>query len=423
MAQHFGNKGSYLVYGGGHGNYFGSEVYAFDLETCYWSRITDPCPQVSGVFPNAEYSDGSPLPPHTYDFVEYHPGTNSFVLLRGITEMGPPSNSVTVGIMHMLNLDSLKWRRSPKNTGDNLYSGGFSAYDSRRDVFWVEGGSGAAAFVKYDPNGQNGDGTFGSFQNYTKKLGMTDSQAEYEPNKDLFVITGFRDGSSVYAVDLSNPTSSRVTLNEGGTPPSKSSTCGWTWSDRRQAILYYYSGADVYEFKAPAGDWKTEAWTWTKLTSSSNSVTPENWGTNGRGPYSRFRIAQYTDAEVAIIVHKIDNIGQTYAFRVPGGSTHVEIAMPTLRGLALSASPNPFRTGTVFTVKLPGNEKSALNLYDMKGRLVRTLETGIGKKGGIVRVCWDGRDRYGAPAPAGVYLAGLRTKGGRAVTKQVVLVR
>src|SRR5258707_8381169 len=41
FASRFGVSGSMIVFGGGHNNYFGSDVHAFDLSTRQWSRISD----------------------------------------------------------------------------------------------------------------------------------------------------------------------------------------------------------------------------------------------------------------------------------------------------------------------------------------------------------------------------------------------
>lgn len=66
-----------LVYfwGGGHGDYFGNEVYTFDLKTLSWTRLTDPSP-LSGPecesFNNTpRLSDGQPKSRHTYDQMAY----------------------------------------------------------------------------------------------------------------------------------------------------------------------------------------------------------------------------------------------------------------------------------------------------------------------------------------------------------------
>jgi len=85
-----------IVFGGGHNDYFGSDVHAFDLSTRQWSRISDG--YVAGgadaygagaVYPDSVYPDGSPLPPHTYGYVQYDPVGNDYLLLKGQLELGP----------------------------------------------------------------------------------------------------------------------------------------------------------------------------------------------------------------------------------------------------------------------------------------------------------------------------------------------
>jgi hypothetical protein len=310
-----GNKGAYVIYGGGHSDYYGSEVYAFDMETRRWTRLSNPyAGSFNWPYSTAEYPDGSAIPPHTYDFVDYHPGTNSFVLLKGQTQLGISGNTAAVGISHAFDLGGRKWRRGSHNTDIVLNAGGYSVYDSKRDVFWVEGGSGSTQFGKYDPNARNSDGTYGIWTNYPTKYTETDSVAAYDPLHDLFVVAGFRNGTNVWAVNLSDPMSSRLALHEGGSAPTKESASGWEWSPARQAFLYYRQGTGVYEFKLSGTDWKNGTWNWRNLTSGSNSVTPE---TVSNGVYSRFRVASYSDAEVALIVNNV--AGSVYAFRVPKG--------------------------------------------------------------------------------------------------------
>ena len=101
-----------IVFGGGHDDYFGSSVHAFDLATRQWSRISNG--YVSGteseygagaVYPCSVYPDGSPLPPHTYGYVQYDSIGNDFLLFKGQTELGASVKSVA--IPHMFNLNSL----------------------------------------------------------------------------------------------------------------------------------------------------------------------------------------------------------------------------------------------------------------------------------------------------------------------------
>ncbi len=62
------NADRLLVWGGGHADYSGNEVYAFDLRTLRWTRLTEP----SAVDRSrGHYADGNPRSRHTYDYIEF----------------------------------------------------------------------------------------------------------------------------------------------------------------------------------------------------------------------------------------------------------------------------------------------------------------------------------------------------------------
>ena len=89
--------------------------------------------------------------------------------------------------------------------------------------------------------------------------------------------------------------------------------------------------------------------------------------------------------------------------------------------LRLSCYPNPFnpRTTLAFTVDRPGPTR--LRIFDVGGRLVRTLVAGpVGQ--GTHQVIWRGRDDAGREVPSGVYLSRLEASGGVA-SGRMVLVR
>ena len=135
LATRFGDSGSLIVFGGGHDDYFGSDVHAFDLATREWRRISDGFvlggaeQYGEGAFySNAEYPDGSPLPPHTYGYVQYDSLGNDYLILKGNSELGPRVKAVA--IPHMFNLDRRRMAsRAAPPLGDSefgrLYDLGF----------------------------------------------------------------------------------------------------------------------------------------------------------------------------------------------------------------------------------------------------------------------------------------------------------
>lgn len=95
---------------------------------------------------------------------------------------------------------------------------------------------------------------------------------------------------------------------------------------------------------------------------------------------------------------------------------------PQARIFALApASPNPFSGLTSIEFSLPEAGAARLGVYDMSGRLVRTLVSGT-VSAGSHRIGWDGRDEEGALLPGGVYL--YRLENGRDnLNRKVMMLR
>jgi alkaline phosphatase len=78
--------------------------------------------------------------------------------------------------------------------------------------------------------------------------------------------------------------------------------------------------------------------------------------------------------------------------------------------------PNPFNPSTTIKYDLPRTTQVALRVYDLHGRLVRTLVDGVHSAGGH-EVVWDGRSEAGRPMASGIYYCQLATDDRVAVTK------
>ncbi len=93
---------------------------------------------------------------------------------------------------------------------------------------------------------------------------------------------------------------------------------------------------------------------------------------------------------------------------------------PATGALALSAAPNPSRGQTRLSYVLPAAARVALDVLDVQGRVVRTLERGERAAGPQVAT-WDGRRDDGGAAAAGVYFARLVVDGAAPRTVRVTL--
>ena len=86
-------------------------------------------------------------------------------------------------------------------------------------------------------------------------------------------------------------------------------------------------------------------------------------------------------------------------------------------------SPNPFNPATMISFNLPegASEQVSLKVFDLRGRLVRTLVDGAGEAG-TYSVFWDGRDHAGRRVSSGVYL--YRMQAGEFIqTRKMVLLK
>jgi len=105
-------------------------------------------------------------------------------------------------------------------------------------------------------------------------------------------------------------------------------------------------------------------------------------------------------------------------------STGVE-EIPSISDVATVAlqqnRPNPFSHSTSISYQLPTKTHVSLKVYDMTGRLIRTLVDDV-EEAGVKRTGWDGNDRYGTKVANGVYFYTLEA-GDHELTKKLVFVR
>jgi hypothetical protein len=325
-ASGFGSSGAIIVFGGGHDDYFGSDVHAFDLGRREWRRLSEGF--VTGrtgdygegaVYPDTVYPDGSPLPPHTYDYVQYDAVGNDVILLKGQTELGP--NVKAAPIPHLFNLDTLAWRHGPRHESAVLSSGGFTTWDAERRVLWGHSGDdgGGNAFVAYCPDGVNPDGTTGHWTAFhpNKLPGEANHNAmQIHPDADtILVALHARDTMAV--IDPSRPGDAISVCVSYSCKPRLHEYAALEYAAQSGSLVYYSAadGAAVY-----AIDWDGEAhW---RVLSAGNSLDPvadaaaqSRYHVNLAHTFGRFRVAHFDDADLALMVRHVDS--PVYAMLLP----------------------------------------------------------------------------------------------------------
>jgi flagellar hook assembly protein FlgD len=65
--------------------------------------------------------------------------------------------------------------------------------------------------------------------------------------------------------------------------------------------------------------------------------------------------------------------------------------------------PNPFNPKTILKMKVPEMGKVSIHIFDITGRKVRLIETGIFQVG-KVEISWDGKNMGGEKLASGLYI-------------------
>ena len=86
--------------------------------------------------------------------------------------------------------------------------------------------------------------------------------------------------------------------------------------------------------------------------------------------------------------------------------------------------PNPFNPTTVINYNVEVGGHVTLKVYDIMGRLVKTLvnDYRAAGNGNGYNVVWDGTDNSGSHVSAGLYIYSLQT-GNKSMTKKMVLMK
>ena len=92
---------------------------------------------------------------------------------------------------------------------------------------------------------------------------------------------------------------------------------------------------------------------------------------------------------------------------------------PRATSTSISAAPNPFRGLTTFHFSLAESRPVEVAVYDVVGRRVRTLHSGL-MEAGDKNFVWDGRDASGRSAGAGIYFIRIESAGLRLGTRVVL---
>ena len=311
-----------VVWGGGHNDYAGNELYAFNMNTLTWSRLTNPStPNTSN---SGTYADGIPASRHTYAALAYLPNVDRMFNAGGAIYQSGAGNNMT----WYFNFGNSTWQRranapSPSNgeccgyaaaydpvTGHifRSHGGGLSEYNPTNDAWTNHGGNSPSLYIN----------------------------AAIAPADRLMVAVG---GGS-YGVAGTyywrlNPVSGTMTkaTTTGDKTVELGAAPGFAWSSAANVFVGWNGGSTVYTLDP-------QTWTWTKINPAiANTVVPT--APNSRGTYGRF---QYVPSmNVFVLVNRVNE--DVYVYKPSFGAT--TSPAPTVQ---LTANPSSLTSGSSSTL-------------------------------------------------------------------------
>lgn len=165
-------------------------------------------------------------------------------------------------------------------------------------------------------------------------------------------------------------------------------------------------------------------------TRSGEVIARHETGVLGSGPHTvQFSAGDYL-APFEPGTYRMTVIAASTYDKGRTSETEMDIAMSSAGGPALPArltqlgnTPNPFNPTTVIRFSVPSGPNRAydLKIYDVAGRLVRSLAAGqIGS--GVHQETWDGRSDQGGFVGSGIYLYRVKV-GPESFTGKMVMVK
>ena len=279
-----------LIWGGGHNDYHGNEVYAFDVPSATWTRLTEPT--TSDHLDRDPLGDGNPASRHTYDGVEYIAHADVMWGHGGSRAADGNGTDLT----WTFDLESLSWTN--RNAGGDA-PGGFtlaSAYDPISRVVVVRSTQNIHAY-DLDGNAWTTMMNFGFPPEWPRYERSGDKTGVIDPTRNLFWSMGGQD-ILVWDIEAGELVTEAWVTTGGGDYTNAD------WVGDRAEQLFESGGGDVYDASAPGVDYDAAAdalvaWAnaggpyvldlesrvWTRGSGDGAPVSVNSGGTFGRWRY------------------------------------------------------------------------------------------------------------------------------------------
>jgi len=119
-----------------------------------------------------------------------------------------------------------------------------------------------------------------------------------------------------------------------------------------------------------------------------------------------------------------DGYYDVYAQRVSfyGALTPVELGVPRIQNHADRARPNPFNPETRIPYTVASDGRVIIRVFDVGGRLIRTVEDRKRQAGDYV-ARWNGQTDTGTATASGTYFATVTFPDGTSASQKITVLR
>jgi|GEM_PF-3497654 len=301
-----------LIFGGGHNGYGGNEIYAFDLPSLKWMRLTDPTVNPNRAVP--QNNDGTPISRHTYGGLAYLENVDRLFAFGG----APDSQSGGCGISGTFTYD-LQARESSGSYSTSQWTrhSGQNEPPSKCDDYAVFDPVTGKVFYRFGPS-PSGWSSFDVQQNAWASLNNiaianNDINAVVDPTRRLIVETG--GGSLIYWNLNSADLSDRQNISSTGDRAIQNADDpGLAYDPSSDRVVGWSGGTSVYALDVDQNQW-------TRIDAASTNVANPGSVTASGGVFGRF--AYSANLNVFVVVDSVDR--NVFLYRLGGEGAPVVV--------------------------------------------------------------------------------------------------
>jgi hypothetical protein len=266
-----------LVWGGGHADYWGNEMYALDLASLTIQRIVEPSPKTSEANCTSALPDGTPVSRHTYDGLAYIAHADRFFAVDGA--MSPCGYADSASWTY--DFAAKNWSLMLAKSATQTHYGTMAVYDAASKRVYVKDQYSFFAYSLED--------------NQYTKLNSVDQSVDYhlsaaiDSKRRKFVMIG----NGVQVIDLATNQMTKMNTTNAPAFVTSQQSPGIAYDPVADRIVAWHGGSNVYALDMDTGVWSQVA------TNPGPTAAAPAQGTFGRWGY----IPQY---RVFALINDID---------------------------------------------------------------------------------------------------------------------